>query len=737
MASFTSQSGKQRSLALKGVSVDYLIPYQNNFIKTGSLKCESMETNALTLPPGTVIDIGKIYGSEVYRSITVDSRGKADATTIKDAVALAYAIVPPPAAGVNGVHILIHPGVYMEDNPIAIGTGVTISGVGGISDARIIGMNAGPVFTMSGTSLIERVAFFGCDICIESSSGTPFVADAYCVSCNKAVRSTGTSIIQTSRVPSIEIGVAAYEVDGPSAEININAGSINGFSTVVPIGIHAMNGGHVNVNATRIQGVDVGIKLESGAVAHISSTVMENGNTAFHIGDSVICEISAVTIHTNGSWTRHIYAPGPNAIVRMSGGTILTELIEMAADTTSNMIYTSPAVVTESATTVTGNFYVGSSVTPTVSSFGGGEPNVIEMVCYRNDNLEVGNWTDITSDLQDPTISNVSMFSGVGVDQCFYIGRTDKIFHGFVIYQDIALAGGALEFSYWNGAAWVVIPIMVYEYAGPHRNMGTAVFRGGGGLVDGIQIGRTNGWATKTINGLDDMYAIRCRISSAVTTVPRLIQARLLTSACTIQDDGFQYFSGLSRVWKNLGWHINLTQPGTSSPGDQDVRLSNTLDVGLMENSFVNGKVDRIGFAVGLPLDIDTSLPIILEVIWICTSTGVGENFVWHTRWGYSKEGDQLYIAAAPTPHSTERVLNTIVPASTIEKVQGYSKMELSVEDFSVRPSASSLQTNLLWITIERDGTTGEPLDTFGGDVAIVALSAFYGSWCNGGTYIS
>jgi hypothetical protein len=170
-----------------------------------------------------------------------------------------------------------------------------------------------------------------------------------------------------------------------------------------------------------------------------------------------------------------------------------------------------------------------------------------------------------------------------------------------------------------------------------------------------------------------------------------------------------------------------MIQAASSSPGNQDQYLSDTLDVGKIENLFVNNATDRIGFLAPVPFELDTSTPIRLR--WAARYSEATGNITWNVRWGYSTSTDIIYTsqAEAPTTHATQQLLTvTEAVPSTIGQIKWHT-VDISVANMN--PRNSDGVSDILWLTIERDGIT----DTFAGTAGFVAIAGDYLQWTVGG----
>lgn len=222
-----------------------------------------------------------------------------------------------------------------------------------------------------------------------------------------------------------------------------------------------------------------------------------------------------------------------------------------------------------------------------------------------------------------------------------------------------------------------------------------------------------------------DYFWTRFRWNQDVEEGAVIEQIKLHSSRTEINDDGWVEYFGKGRPIARLPWDAGLLEAAAASPGDQDIYLSDNLDIGRRENEFSNVATDRIGFVSPLPFDCDTSTPIKLK--WSVRSTAGGGDIDWVIRWGYSSPGGAIYEdTSAPSTHSTEQSFSMTSAAPLVADTEKWYQADIDISNMISRREEGYSDT--LFLTIER--TNG---DGHAGDVALIVISAYYTKWCAGG----
>lgn len=383
---------------------------------------------------------------------------------------------------------------------------------------------------------------------------------------------------------------------------------------------------------------------------------------------------------------------------------------------------------------ITGDVRIGTVEEPTNLAIGEGKYNVDSFVALQNDNLEVGTWTDISTEVKSETDGEPALFAGTAAGNCIYIGA-DQIPKGVKINVITAVTLGNVQYTdvmpeYWNGTTWTYLPIMSNNAETPFY-FRTSPFVNEVGKYQ-IRFGLHNGStiAKKTLNGYNK-YWCRWRIVNTWSSVPEIEYIKMHTNSTEINKDGFLEYFGDARPISKLDWSIIMTEPANSTPDSQDVYLSDQLGVGRVNNKFKDNTTDRIGLNEFLPTDLDTSFPVKIKFSIVGDTAATG-NVEFIARWNVSNNGSNIYrtTAAAPTSSSGEKSASTIIAMAAADVAY---RGEIVVDLAGVNPNPSNGQPDLLWLSIERNATGGNTADTYAGNVTIVQMGVYYIKWRDGG----
>lgn len=376
-----------------------------------------------------------------------------------------------------------------------------------------------------------------------------------------------------------------------------------------------------------------------------------------------------------------------------------------------------------------GEIHVGIPEAPAELVVGGGDSYLTDVFVYTED--AVSTFTDRSGDA-------TFAFDGTAAGNAIYIASdkqdvTDYLrFPGLKVTTSVAivLGAGAIICEYWNGSAWVQMPQMVSDAGGAyHSHASTPFERVAIEQVRYSQDAVSVQW-TKNDPPAEGTarFWVRYRIVTGITTSPTMTQIKLHTDRFEINPDGFAEMFGKARPLIKLPWDLGLIRPAAASPLNQDVYLSDNLDVGRVENKFVSGTTDRIGFATMLPGSTCTSCPAIFVWKYFTDGTSAGD-IRWVIRWGFSSDGDNVYptATAAPTTGGNEQSTVLVVAAPTAINTQDGQRITMNIEDFIANGAAG----DVFWMTLERTG--GDAADTHTDDVTVIAVKGEHVTWTLGG----
>jgi hypothetical protein len=440
------------------------------------------------------------------------------------------------------------------------------------------------------------------------------------------------------------------------------------------------NGGDVQVWSAEIEDYVNGLQTNNGSELHAFSCDMPGDGTR-----DLWVRNAADTFHGNGNAIR-----SDKAFV-VAGSNVLSVATSDLVGDAGNFIL--------------GELSVGYPNHPAESVFGEGDSHVRGMVVFRNTNLEVGAWSDITAQMASGSGSTADAFPGVTAGNTLYIGA-DELFPNNKIDTTaaIVLGAGSLVWEYWNGVAWTALGVVACQSAVPYAQYATDIF----GRIDAEQIRYqpTIGWATKLLNG-QTKYWIRCRIAVGITTSPTLEQIKIGTNRTEINGDGVVEHFGTGELVKDLVWHQRLVNDlGGSASGNNPVLMSTNITVNMTDNQFADNQVDGVAGIIEIPEGLDTSRPLALIFAWIPKGTGGDVEF--ETRSAPVSLGDTLDGTLA------DALQTQIITAPATDVL---------VENQFTYDISSLIPGDFLAFSLFRDATGGNLDDTLAANVNIVVMS--------------
>jgi hypothetical protein len=230
------------------------------------------------------------------------------------------------------------------------------------------------------------------------------------------------------------------------------------------------------------------------------------------------------------------------------------------------------------------------------------------------------------------------------------------------------------------------------------------------------------------------------RIVSDITTAPTINQIKLHSNNTQVNEDGFVTHLGASRPLGDLKWTINQATGWSASPSNLDMYALNSTDgadydlgVGRVENDFSPTATDKIGIQLPIPMDMDTSGPVILEIYYMTNAGNNAGNINWKTSKGITGVGEGIgdSPSTAPTTIRDYAISSNLLAANSAEDY------ELKILRIKVHFSEAISQketddsSDLLNIVFVRDGA--EAADTYNGWFSISQLRANYYRWSSGG----
>lgn len=650
-------------------------------------------------------------------------------------------------------------GVYLEDNPITIPEYVTLLGEGSvIVDAQNNGSN---IFIVSPNSFVKQITVQNATTgtaFVKTSDGSAFLEDVTIIQCDKGVTlnkddgsltvrnltllrfsgamtsgievSAGNLVVENVRVGDTT-GIGSM-IKAVGADSVITVTNIISFSPTISKGIDITASARAVINNVSIVAAVDGVFLEDGVNVRLNSVTIFNAQTdAIRIGAGG----SPSTLAINGC--TFIDSTNKDFNCLSTGSTI--QLLSAILDTSKAFVVNGTMLYGtfintfsgDEGTNVEGELHVGNPIRPSESVFGEGDSYVNGMRVFTYDGSGYSNVSEVAASSSESTFTFPNINANTAIYVASSLQSSDFLKHSGIkcLLDSLGdIGGGEIVTEYDNGSAWVEFNSMATNSSSPYIPHAKGYFEQLSSQIRYNPLMVNDTWAkSNDPSDVAPYFWVRFRIKTAITTSPVFQQIKLHSSRMEINDDGWPEYFGNARPIGILPWDLGLAEAAASSPIDQDLYVSDFLDVGRRENLFSNNATDRIGFNAYLPLDLDTSAPIRIRFSIITSNASEG-NIDWVVRWGYTSDGDSVFgsTATAPTTGPNEKNITQSIAAPLVDSVQATIQFDLDISDMVSRRSGAF--GDIIWVTIQR--TNG---DTHSGNVAMINFQAFYTKWCNGG----
>jgi len=719
------------------------------------------------IQPGTSL-LTADYGNSTVRllgqqsdEIHISTETQGNYTSVKAAV-----LANP---GNNKVFI-VHPGTYVEDNPIIIEKACVLKSSGNAENTFIIAANPTlDIMHVGGKCKLEGITFKGAygpgarGLYFDASASGGYgdftaILQCFFKDCNIGMEADAKNIHLLGGVPDTIYARECFI--GPTSDL---------FALGVPAlskGVYAHSGGSfISVGMTILGLPPTAIPtpaipiMEAYSASGIGSKLaMSLSNcyfcaTALALDDNCSTELTLLTIKycavamsvgATGTATRlsvssleignssnyDLLILASNAQIEVHSGILDDSKLYNPYGVRLNMKYHSIRNG-QTRQRMLGIINVGTSAEPSTMIIGEGSYDR-ENTIFLNTNLEAGTWSDLTSDLNEETnTTDHDIFPGTAVDNCLYLGRAKNIC-GIKINVVTATSSvtplDSLEWTYWDGSTWVEFKVMQTKNEAPYYYVDTCFVSEVNTYHIRFGIKSNDALVAKEINGVTTKW-VRIRVKTPLVSIPQTEYIKFHTNSVKINKDGFTEYFGDSRTIKKLNWDIHQFEHSNNNVMDQSLFYSKALNVHCERNQFPSSILSRLCLATFIPTDIDNSFPVKLKFAIIGDSVTSG-NVKFTFRYDFSSKDSSIYTDEANAPANTpsEQIVSTVV---TIAAKDHEYRSEVSLDLDSIDANLYVGGPQMVWISIERDAGVGD--DTYTGNISFIQLVPFYISWIDGG----
>lgn len=644
---------------------------------------------------------------------------------------------------------IVHPGNYVEDNPISIEVGTVLVSCGNAENTFITAQNESEIilnmhvkckvlgFTFRGGSVgiyfnqaisggygrysaLMECFIVNCLVGIECDGynvhlmgGMADTLYAREIVVNSTVRALDKGIYVHSGGQFISAGVTVFGVPpvGPYPAVPITYG----YYGSDPVSKFAMS-------VSNCYFCGVGLYLDSACSSELTLlTLKYNANGVIIGSGSGSTRFSVNSLEVNYSVSKDITVLNPDALIEVHSGVFDDTKILNPSGARLNMRYHTNKN-NKTRQRMLGIINVGTPSEPAKMIIGEGSYDVYSLAVFRNTDNETGTWSDITADAVEDSGSPFGLFAGTGVGNCLYIGR-DKVPVGIKLSVLTATSSPVmlhdLIWEYWNGTVWVEFNVMQTYDTEPFYYVENSCISEVGSYHIRFGLKSNAPLVAKTLNGVSKKW-IRVRVVNELPSVPTSEYILAHVHATKIGSDGYTEYYGDARTVKKLSWNLYDMTP--SGGTDQIVYFGKKLYSGGTGNSFAPGVSCSLSLSAFVPTDLDNSFPFKIVLSAVGSVTG---NATIVFRYNFSNNGSLMYLDSASAPNTTSGENSVSVVKELTAGQETRIEALIHVCHVNMNPSGQGPQS--LWFSIEHEST-----DTYTGSITMSQISGYYVSWIDG-----
>ena len=673
------------------------------------------------------------------RVITVDLCGTGDAITIEEGIDKAIVLAP---SATNPVVIQVRPGIYTE-NPLTIPNYVAVVSTGDNNTTYIDAITTtSPIMTVGSYSTISGFYFRnanGIGGCAIKGGGTNCVID----SCASSNCETGFYAIAGVSSYMRCVNCAVINAPGQTCKYGFRAdnGAVftleqciaNGVTSLSLItnGIYAEGDGSIINMPTFFAYYCInGVYVDNGAMIDSDSGYIQNCTNAMRIGSNGSnSKISSLGTSIKNSTTY-------DALIESGTGRInFTGLIDMTKRSIVSGAKFNTIACTEEDQPKEGVYLTGQTIieerldigTPGSTDLGidvgldMGEGGSYTMDEQGNEIVEYWQYDDsAASGSKFTRYANNAGIQLTDEDDAIIVGSKFP-FSTVKIDIDVAANVGSNSFvtEHWNGTTWTEDQVCAYEkYNLTHR--GAVIFQNVETQYVEVGTAINNDWISDK-NVIDeipqwdnniDMYALRFRNNGGSIVTGMEFDSGM------VKGDDFQISSfkkavawGRFRQTDTMVKSITEMQPNAVNP-PQNITVDISPNISnVMQANFTDGNVSAATFYQTIPDWADTSSGIVLNIAMYATNTNIGNI---NTIVRYLPVNAGFIFDGTATEYSASLIAATVGVANLLFA----TTYTFNISSFSPRESFT--------ISIERDATDGNLLDTYVGDIVVTGVQMIW-----------
>ena len=630
------------------------------------------------------------------------------------ALAAIVALVPSPDLANPGA-VTAYPGTYAE-SAISIPAGVAVLSVTGREHTFInTSVLTGAAVTMAGDSRFQGYTVSGASGAggigvLTSGPGTANLASITVDNCETGVKVSGASTVFVGHSVMCQSGAGSMTT-GFVSELGANTNIIEGSVVIVSGAGYLCDAASLRVVTMSGIGCAFGAQVSGGGFLSCTTGEFIFCAIGISVVDASTAALSGMEIASGvGPAPLSLLATGLNGTVRLSSCLIDNQLIVLDSTTEvrGNYVAITPGL---EGTQFEGDLSVGVPGRPGRMSVGSGHAGTIGMTVLANTNLDVGAWTDLTSNLATIGSPPATLFSAVSAGASTYVGADLPVAgHAIDVTSIAALGAGNLTVEYWNGATWAPVNYMASNGSLPYQSRATQILLNLN--LERHHFDDLSSSVALSLNGVTKHW-VRYRVVGGITTSPIANHVLQIHDSALFSEKGTLLLFGLATAPRQIQL---VTHPlvGPAAPSAEDISYADTIVLSEPESSYSGNGLNGKGGTFELPVWADTSREIHVSIPWKPATAGAG-NVEFRVDFSVANPGDlldgsivaQQILTVVPTPGAADLSVNTDVHFRVPDALPG-SRISLSVR---------------------RDGQAANPADTYAGAIHVGDLVMEICAW--------
>lgn len=615
----------------------------------------------------------------------------------------------------NPFLLQVHPGILVEDNPIQLKPGITVTGSDGAGTVLVLPQDdTQPVFLGAGGVILKDISIQGASgiggrgVFFQDVASVPpavmLIAGVRFADCEKGIEVVGDGAFLQC-VGCVFEAPMARAIESRNQDPDAGAG------------IFAVS---ATINGAPGFNIAQAVAADGGAVFATASLIITFADSGLYTANVGLVVANGVS--TNGV-TNPYHISSTGGLISIGTGAILDNGV-MLVESASGVLVTGAVVHNAEPQIVDGAQYfgvrynqaqqivvtegsacIGDPARPGGLSAGQGCATANGMTALHYDGLA---YVDVTAELTSPTGSEIGVVPGTGLGNYLYLGAP-RPFSGLELLVTLAKIGGTLTPEYWkDGVGWAALDWMTTR---DNEARGNELFAAVG--AQDQRFGALPDWVATVVNGVS-AYWYRVGVTSALSTIPRLEQAKLHYSYTRISGFGAVEVFGDEEPEHEIDVDLAkwVGESGAALPNS--VVLSYDANVSKTVASYPSSSPRGSSYELDYPSDADTSRPFRLILEASSSNTDVATYVM------------ALYRVRVP-PSSTlnggltggDSELKIVTPTGTANQTQ---LLTYEIQ----RPEAIS-GTDRLCLTLRRE--TNNANDTHTGAVQISKATMLYRRW--------